>query len=184
MFSGTPPRSSIVSPPSMPPATKQLNYILPREAGRRPQGAARRCRLTSPSTTMTTTDYINDNDGKAGGFGVGCVTTVMHNDKRQARSPIYHFKRLLEEACPNHTYPIRHKLKDCGMMRSFMTSRSLTWGAELDEVPDGSDTTPFPEENAVVMVYSGLPSSWRHHMSSLSPRAPICCGRRQGGSGV
>jgi hypothetical protein len=37
-----------------------------------------------------------------------------------------HFKRLLEEACPNHAYPIRHKLKDYGMMRSLMTSGSLT----------------------------------------------------------
>jgi hypothetical protein len=25
-----------------------------------------------------------------------------------------------------------------------MTSRSLTWGAELDECLDGSDMTPFP----------------------------------------
>jgi hypothetical protein len=42
-------------------------------------------------------------------------------------------------------------------MRSFMTSRSLTWGAELDEEPDGSDMTPFPKENAVMMVYRGPP---------------------------
>jgi hypothetical protein len=40
--------------------------------------------------------------------------------------PIDYFKRLLEEACPNHTYRVRHKLKDCSMMRSFMTSGSLT----------------------------------------------------------
>jgi hypothetical protein len=33
-----------------------------------------------------------------------------------ARSHTYYFKRLLEEAWPNHAYPIRHKLKDCGMM--------------------------------------------------------------------
>jgi hypothetical protein len=37
-----------------------------------------------------------------------------------------HFNRLLEEACPNLAYPVRHKLKDYGMMRSFMTSRSPT----------------------------------------------------------
>jgi hypothetical protein len=37
-----------------------------------------------------------------------------------------HFKRLLEEACRKHMYPIRHKLKDCDMMRGFMTSGSLT----------------------------------------------------------
>jgi hypothetical protein len=40
--------------------------------------------------------------------------------------PTNHFKRLLEEAYPNHAYPVRHKLKDCDMMRSFMTSGTLT----------------------------------------------------------
>jgi hypothetical protein len=66
-----------------------------------------------------------------------------------------HFKRLVEEACPNHWYPVRHKLKDYVMMRSFMTSGSLTWGAELDEDLGGSDTTPFPGENTFMMVYGG-----------------------------
>jgi hypothetical protein len=33
-----------------------------------------------------------------------------------------HFKRRLKEAFPNHAYPVRHKLKGYGMMRSFMTS--------------------------------------------------------------
>jgi hypothetical protein len=52
-------------------------------------------------------------------------------------------------------------------MRSFMTSRSLTWGAELDEEPDGSDMTPFPKENAVMMVYRDPPPPLgRHRMSS------------------
>jgi hypothetical protein len=37
-----------------------------------------------------------------------------------------YFKQLLEEAFPNHAYPVRHKLKECGMMRSFMNSGSLT----------------------------------------------------------
>jgi hypothetical protein len=57
--------------------------------------------------------------------------------------PIDQFKRLLEEACPNHAYPIKHKLKDYGMMRSFMTSASLTWSIEPDEGPDRSDAAPF-----------------------------------------
>jgi hypothetical protein len=42
------------------------------------------------------------------------------------RPPIDQFKRLLEEAYPNHSYTVRHKLKDCGMMRIFMTSGSLS----------------------------------------------------------
>jgi hypothetical protein len=63
-----------------------------------------------------------------------------------------HLRSLLEEACPNNAYPIRHKLKYCSMMRSFMTSRSLTKGAELDEGLDRINMTSFPEENAIMMV--------------------------------
>jgi hypothetical protein len=43
------------------------------------------------------------------------------------------------------------------MMRSFMTLGSITWGAEPDEGPDGSDTTPFPEENAIMTSMRDAP---------------------------
>jgi hypothetical protein len=66
--------------------------------------------------------------------------------------PIDHFKRLLREACPNHAYPIKHKLKDCNMMKSFMILGSLTRATELDEDPSGRDTMPFPREDAFMMV--------------------------------
>jgi hypothetical protein len=92
-------------------------------------------------------------------------------DKHQVRPPTNYLNMLLEEACPNHAYPIRHKLKDYGMMRSFMTSWSLTRGAELDEALDGSDTMPFPGENAILTVYGGCPPLGRLLMSNLSPRA-------------
>jgi hypothetical protein len=119
-----------------------------------------------------------------GGSDLRHTPTTACNNKRQARLPTDHFRRLLVEACPNHAYPIRHKLKDCGMMRSLMTSGSITRGAELDTGPDGSDTMPFPEENAVMIVYGGHSLSWRHCMSRLRPRAPThyCWGH--GGSGV
>jgi hypothetical protein len=87
---------------------------------------------------------------EAGDSDVRCISTIARNDKHPVRPPTDHFKRLLEEACPNHAYLIRHKLKDCGMMRSFMTSGSLIWGAKLDEGSNGSDTTPFSKENAVI----------------------------------
>jgi hypothetical protein len=38
--------------------------------------------------------------------------------------------------------------------------------------PDGSDTTSFLEENVVMMLYGGRPSSGRCRVSSLSPGAP------------
>jgi hypothetical protein len=117
----------------------------------------------------TTTD---SNDGKAGDSGMRRTPTAARNDKHWERSPTNHFKRLLKEAYPNHTYPVRHKLKDCSMIRSFMTSGALTWGAKLNKGLDESNTTSFLEENAIMMVYGGCPPSGRRHVSSLSPRAP------------
>jgi hypothetical protein len=100
---------------------------------------------------------------------VGCVATTARSSKLQTRPPTDHFERLLEEACPNHVYPIKHKLKDCDMMKNFMISGSLTQVIELDEDSGGSDTMPFPGEDAVTTVYDGRPPPGRHHMSNLSP---------------
>jgi hypothetical protein len=36
-----------------------------------------------------------------------------------------HFEKLMEETCLNHAYPIKHKLKDCCMMKNFIASGSL-----------------------------------------------------------
>jgi hypothetical protein len=122
-----------------------------------------------------------DRDWEAGGSDVGQASTAVHGNSRLVRPPTYHFKRLFEEACPNHAYPIKHKLKDCDMMRSFMTSGSLTWGTELDEGSDRSDTTPFLEENAVMTVFEGCPPWERCRMSSLGPRSPTHDGWGHGG---
>jgi hypothetical protein len=48
---GTRSRSRTTSPASVPLATRQSCFTLPREAGRRPQAAAGRHRPTSPPTT-------------------------------------------------------------------------------------------------------------------------------------
>jgi hypothetical protein len=104
---------------------------------------------------------------------MGCISTAARSDKCLAMPPTNHFKRLLEEAYPNHAYPVRHKLKDCDMMRSFMTSGTLTWGAELDEGPNGSDTMSFTEENVVMTVYGRRHPSGRRRVSNQGPRTPM-----------
>jgi hypothetical protein len=88
---------------------------------------------------------------------MGRTSVTMCSGKRSVRMPTDHFKRLLEEACSNHAYPIRHKLKDRGMMWSFMTSGSLDWGAKADKGPDGSDAAPFPKENTIMIAFKGCP---------------------------
>jgi hypothetical protein len=86
-----------------------------------------------------------------------------------------HFEILLEAACPNHACPIKHKLKDCSMMKNFMTSVFLTRDRELEEDVGGSDVTPFPREDVVTMVYTGCPPPGRRCMSNLSPGTPTHC---------
>jgi hypothetical protein len=65
-----------------------------------------------------------------------------------------------------------------------MTSRYLTWGAELNEGPDRGDMMPFPGENVARAVYRGHPPLGRHRVSNLSPRPPTHCGWGHGGSKV
>jgi hypothetical protein len=64
-----------------------------------------------------------------------------------------------------------HDVKDYGMMRSFITSGFLIWGAELNENLGSSDTMPFPRENTIMMVHGGRPPPGMRYMSNLSPRA-------------
>jgi hypothetical protein len=120
------------------------------------EGGKRRCKQC-PQGAMITTDYGDSNNGKAGKSGMGRVMTVVHSNKHKAWPPTDNFKRLLEEAYPNHVYPIKHKLKDCDIMKSFMISGYTTRGTKLNEDTGRSDTMPFPKENTVMTVYSGRP---------------------------
>jgi hypothetical protein len=134
-FAGTHSRHRAASPPDTPPAMRWSLFAWPKEAtpssGERTpfdvaihsdregvKGITKRC-LQWATTTI---DHDDGNDGEVGGSGVRSIPTAAGSDKRQAMPPMNHFKRLLEEAYPNHVYPVRHKLKDCSMMRSYMTS--------------------------------------------------------------
>jgi hypothetical protein len=81
-------------------------------------------------------DDDSGNDKQAGGSSVVRVMTVVGSGKHQARPPTFHFEMLLEEAYPNHAYPVKHKPSYYGMMKNFMALGSPTRGMELDEVPN------------------------------------------------
>jgi hypothetical protein len=122
------------------------------------------------------TDYGNGNNKMVGGSNMGHIVTTTHSDKRQALPPTDHFKRLLEQACPNHEYPMRCKHKDCDMMKSFMISGSLTQGTELDEDLGRRDMMPFLGENIVMTVYDGCCPFGKHRVSKLRHDLPSHCG--------
>jgi hypothetical protein len=92
---------------------------------------------------------------------------VVSSRKHQTQPPMDHFEQLLEETYLNHAYPVKYKL---------MTSGSLSRGMEVDKVPDKSDVTPFPREDAVMMTYDGRPSLGMCHASNLSLGTPACYG--------
>jgi hypothetical protein len=141
-------------------------------------------RKQRPLRTMTRTSCHDDCGWEAGSSSMGHTSFATRSSRRMVRSPIEHFKRLLEKACPNHAYPVRHKLKDYEMMRSYMTSGSLTWGAEPGKGPNRSDATPFPEEIAIMMVVGGHPLEGRRCMSSLGARISTRGDWGHGGSRV
>jgi hypothetical protein len=107
------------------------------------------------------TATMADDDGGikklVGSSGVVHAVAIGGSGKRQARPPTDHFGKLLEETCPNHAYPIKHKLRDCGMMNNFLASGSRVRGMEVDEVPNEGDTMPFPGEDVVMVIYNGRP---------------------------
>jgi hypothetical protein len=85
------------------------------------KGCKQRCQETAPT--------VNDDDGnnkQARSSSMACAVTAAGSGKHQAWLPTNHFEKLLEETCLNHAYPVKHKLRDYGMMKNFMASGSLT----------------------------------------------------------
>jgi hypothetical protein len=99
----------------------------------------------------------SDDDKKVGSSDMECVMIATHNGKSHLRPLIDHFERLLEEACSNHAYPVKDKLKYIIMIKNFMTSGSLTQDKEPEEEQGGSDVMPFPGEDTVVYARIRLP---------------------------
>jgi hypothetical protein len=97
-------------------------------------------------------DDSGGNSKQAGSSSMVRVMATTGYDKHQAWPPIDHFEMILEETCLNNTYPVKHKLKFCGMMKNFMALWSLTQSMEVDEVPNEGDATPFPREDMVMAI--------------------------------
>jgi hypothetical protein len=68
--------------------------------------------------------------------------TAKHDFKHQARQPADRFEKLLEATCPNHAYPVKQKLKECTMMKNYMTSGALAKGKKPEG--DMGERPPHP----------------------------------------
>jgi hypothetical protein len=79
--------------------------------------------------------------------------TTERNFKHQTRSPKEHFGKLLEVTCPHHTYPIKHKLMDCTLMKKFMTSGAFIKDRKPGGDPGGKSGTPISTEAEVMTIF-------------------------------
>ena len=88
---------------------------------------------------------------------------VAAADRKGGRKPEEgtpnHFKKLLEGSCPNHAFPIKHLLKDYGLMRRFLSGGSNK-GEKGKDPPPAADNAKekdvgFPTRNNCLMIFGG-----------------------------
>jgi hypothetical protein len=176
--------SALSSREVTPSSSKEASFdATVHDANEGTKGGKKR-RKQHPQRVMAAASYDGGNDEEAGDSGVGHVTTAAHSGKCQARPPIDHLERLLVEVCPNHSYPVMHKLKDCDIMKNFMILGSLTRGMELDEDPVRSDMMPFPGVDTVMTLHDGRPPPRRRRVSNLSLGTLTHCGWGPRNTGV
>jgi hypothetical protein len=97
---------------------------------------------------VATSCVEGDNDKDDGNSNEELIPAFKRYSKRQVRQPVDHFENLLEATFPNHTYPIRHKLKECTMMKNYLTMRTFAKGNSM-----GKAAAPLSEEKAVMSIY-------------------------------
>jgi hypothetical protein len=90
---------------------------------------------------------------EASDSGEECVAAAEHDFKWQTRMPKDHFKKLLDGTYLHHSYPVKHKLKDCTMMKKFMTSGTLSKGSKPGGDPGGKSVAPFLREAEVMTIF-------------------------------
>jgi hypothetical protein len=58
------------------------------------------------------------------------IAAVERDFKRRMRPPKDLFEKILAADYPHHLYPVKHKLRDCTMMRRFMSSAGTPPGGD------------------------------------------------------
>ena len=79
--------------------------------------------------------------------------------RKPMEGTLNHFENLLEGPCPNHAFPVKHLLKDCGLMRKFLSESSNKGeqGKEpaptVDNAEEKDDGFPMPD--GCLMIFGG-----------------------------
>jgi hypothetical protein len=70
----------------------------------------------------------NGDEKKAKDTGEEFVMATEHDFKHKTWQTKDHFKKLVKVICPNHSYLVKQKPKDCTTMKKFMMSGAFSKG--------------------------------------------------------
>jgi len=84
----------------------------------------------------------------------------QQHERRQPRNE--HFEQLLEKSCTNHGFPVKHKFKDCDLMKRLLRRAGRNWNDGRDKRPpvDQEKEKPaeekFPVVDRCLVIIGGL----------------------------
>ena len=85
-----------------------------------------------------------------------------------------HFEKLLEGPCPNHAFPVKHPLKDCSLMRRFLSRGSNKGEHGKDPAPTMDDAKEkdydFPTSDGCLMIFGGSAAYDSKHRQKVTRR--------------
>jgi hypothetical protein len=96
----------------------------------------------------------NDNGGEEAGISCeGFIAAIERNFKWQTWLSKDHFEKLFEATYPYHPYPVKHKLKDCTIIKKIKTSGNPSRGSKLEGGPGGKSAAPNPGGAEVMTTF-------------------------------
>jgi hypothetical protein len=67
--------------------------------------------------------------------------------------PSDHFEKMLDGPCPNHAGPVKHRYRDCALLKKFFQGRLEGVSAPA---PAGNANPSFPDDVECLMIFGGL----------------------------
>ena len=114
------------------------------------EGKARRDEGTDEGTSNRSTKRKNKKQWHEDSL----VAAADHKGGRKpTEGTLNHFEKLLEGPCPNHAYPIKHLLKDCGLMRWFLSGGTNKGEQGKDPAPTMNDAEE--KDDGCLMIFGG-----------------------------
>jgi hypothetical protein len=95
----------------------------------------------------------NNRSEEADSSDEGFVAIVECYFKWQTQPFEDHFEKLLDATYMHQAYPMKHKLKDCTMLKKFMMSGAPSSGSKLGRDPRVKSAAPIPREAEVMTIF-------------------------------